>query len=175
MFGNLTGTYPGIQAAFYEPELGKSDPTWAHRLPAQSSIPGCDSQRAENASIFNEVKRQIHSRKTRRGRITKLASVLGNPSQGGCRECINFNEVKTQIPLPVRVKEKARITRQATVHGKPSHAACSGTSQVPTPAFRPHFASPGEPQIPARAKSSPNNLLRQRGFRCQQAKMHEDD
>ena len=30
--------------------------------------------------------------------------------------------------------------------GEPSRAACSGTSQVPTPAFRPHFTSPNATQ-----------------------------
>ena len=106
--------------------------------------PGLRQPACRECANFYEVKRQIHSRKTRRGRITKLASVLGNPHSQRAE-----NEVKRQITLPVRVEDKARITRQATVHGKPSHAACSGTSQAPTPVFRSHFTSPNANPLPS--------------------------
>ena len=57
MFGNFTGTYPGIQAALYEPERQLPITGWIQiRWSGQSSTLGRDSRCAEKASIFNEVK-----------------------------------------------------------------------------------------------------------------------
>ena len=68
---------------------------------------------------FNEVKTQSHSRKTRRGRITKLASVLGNP-HSECAENASISmRSKRKSPSQCESRKKARITRQATVHGNP--------------------------------------------------------
>ena len=79
MFGNLTGTYPGIQVAFYEPELGQKQPNLGTLTVGPEFDPGLRQPVCRERIDFNEVETQIHSRKTRRGRITKLASVLGNP------------------------------------------------------------------------------------------------
>ena len=62
MFGNLTGTYPGIQAAFYEPERQLKATQFGHadcrpKVGSRSDGPtlGRDGQCAETASIFKEV------------------------------------------------------------------------------------------------------------------------
>ena len=81
--------------------------------------PGLRQPACRERINFNEVKTQIQSRKTRRGRITKLATVLGNPHSECAENASILRRSKRKSPSQCESRKKLGSRGRPPCTGKP--------------------------------------------------------